>query len=371
MNDRVDHPPSLESKEEQGKATGDTTDDMPLPHDPQTIFLAGLFLLAVIAALYAARPLVLPIVLALVLKLLLQPLVRQMERIRIPRAVAALLSVILLLAVFIGFGSMLIAPAAQWAQQLPQLWTKLEQSYSNHQDLIDKARGYLQQAGISGNPEAIISNIKPAAILGGIASGAGGFASSMLEMVLVLLYLLVSGDTFLLRLVEVLPRLREKKQAVGIADHVESDMSMYLLTITLINAVVAVLVGGVAWLFGIDGAVLWGVVAFFLNYIPVLGPLSGVVLFLALGVFTQSGWFVVLPAVCYLAIHTAEGEIITPMLLARRFTVNPVAVMIGLLFWSWMWGVTGAVLAVPLLAIAKIICDRIRPLRAFGHLLEG
>ena len=346
-------------------------EDMPLPHDPHTVFLAGLFVLAAVACLYVARGLVLPIVLAVVFKLLFQPLVRQLERIHVPRPVSALLCVALLLGVLAGFGILLMAPAAQWAQDLPQVWPKLEQRYGALKEPIDRVRGYLQQAGLGDAVNGMLGGINPAGILGGIAGGAGGFASSLVEMLLVMVYLLVSGDTFLRRLVEVLPRLSDKKQAVGISDHVERDLSAYLLTITLINGVVAVLVACVAWAFGISGPVLWGVVAFFLNYVPVLGPLAGVVLFLALGVFTQSGWFAVLPAACYLLIHTTEGEVITPMLLARRFTINPVAVMIGLLFWSWMWGVTGAVLAVPLLAVTKIMCDRLRPLRAFGHLLEG
>ena len=346
--------------------------DMPLPHDPRTVFLAGLFALAVIACLYVARTLILPIVLAMVFKLLFQPVVRTLERVRVPRAVSALLCVLLLLAVLVGFGSLLAAPAAQWAQQLPQLWPKLEQEYGAFRGPIDRVRGYLDQAGMSGaGGGGLLGSISPGAILGGVASGAGGFASSLIEMLLVLVYLLVSGDTFLRRLVEVLPRLGDKKQAVGISDHLEHDLSAYLLTITLINAVVGVLVGCVAWAFGISGPLLWGVVAFFLNYVPVLGPLSGVVLFGALGVFTLGGWLAALPAACYLLVHTMEGEFITPTLLARRFTLNPVAVMIGLLFWSWMWGVTGAVLAVPLLAVTKIVCDGIRPLRAFGHLLEG
>ena len=360
-----------EAREERGEALPENGADMPLPRDAQTVFLAGLFILAAVACLYVARGLVLPIVLALVLKLLFQPLVRQLGRIYVPRAVAALLCVALLLGVLAGFGSLLMGPAGQWAQQLPQVWPKLEQQLGAFQAPIDRVRSYLEQAGVSDPAGGLLSSISPVGILGGIASGARGFASSFVEMLLVLVYLLVSGDTFLRRLVEVLPRLSDKKQAVGISEHLERDLSAYLLTITLINAVVGVLVGAVAWAFGITGPALWGVVAFFLNYVPVLGPLSGVVLFLALGVFTQTGWFAVLPAACYLLIHTAEGEFITPMLLARRFTLNPVAVMIGLLFWSWMWGVTGAVLAVPLLAVAKIVCDRIRPLRAFGHLLEG
>ena len=373
MNTDIASPSAPGNTQDNTQARRDVDrDDMPLPHNPQTVFLAGLFVLATVACLYVARSLVLPIVLALVFKLLFQPLVRQLERIHVPRAVSAVLCLALLVGLLAGFGSLLMAPAAQWAQQLPELWPKLEQQYSALQGPIDRVRGYLQQAGVSdGSGGGLLASISPMGILGGIASGAKGFASSLVEMLLVLAYLLVSGDTFLRRLVELLPRLSDKKQAVGISEHLERDLSIYLLTITLINAVVAALIGVVAWAWGIEGAILWAVVAFFLNYVPVLGPLSGVVLFLVLGLFTQEGWFAVLPACCYLLIHTVEGEFVTPMLLARRFTLNPVAVMIGLLFWSWMWGITGAVLAVPLLAVIKIVCDGVRPLRAFGHLLEG
>jgi len=122
----------------------------------------------------------------------------------------------------------------------------------------------------------------------------------------------------------------------------------------------------------VPGAPLWGVAAFALNYVPILGPFTGVALFVMVGLLTLGlSWVSVLPAVCYLGIHIAEGEIITPMLLARRFTVNPVAMMLALIFWYWMWGVQGAILAVPMLAILKIVSDRLRPLRALGHFLEG
>ena len=174
------------------------------------------------------------------------------------------------------------------------------------------------------------------------------------------------------RLVEVLPSFKDKKQAVGISSAIEHDISAYLLTVTAINAVVGCAVAGMSWAFGLPGWPLWGVVAFCLNYIPILGPLAGVGLFVLVGLATLgASWTSLLPAAAYLGIHILEGEIITPMILARRFTINPIAVMVGLVFWYWMWGVQGAILAVPLLAIIKILCDRLRPLRAFGHLLEG
>jgi predicted PurR-regulated permease PerM len=126
------------------------------------------------------------------------------------------------------------------------------------------------------------------------------------------------------------------------------------------------------WICGVPGAILWGVVAFCLNFVPILGPFCGILVFLAVGIVTWGfEWFSILPAGLYFGIHVAEGEIITPMLLASRFTINPVAVMLSLIFWYWMWGVAGAILAVPMLAIMKIVCDRLRPFRAFGHLLEG
>jgi predicted PurR-regulated permease PerM len=159
---------------------------------------------------------------------------------------------------------------------------------------------------------------------------------------------------------------------VEISLHVERDVSAYLLTVTLINAIVGLGTCLVMWACGVANPPLWGVIAFVLNFVPILGPMVGIVIFamasiLSLGVT----WWALLPVGLYLCIHVAEGEFATPMVIARRFTINPVAVILALVFWYWMWGVPGAILAVPMLAIAKIICDDVRPLRALGHLLEG
>jgi predicted PurR-regulated permease PerM len=205
-----------------------------------------------------------------------------------------------------------------------------------------------------------------------LLSGTRTFASGLLETVLVLFFLLVSGDTFLRRLVEILPRFKDKRQAVDISKQIESDVAAYLFTITIMNLAVGVATGAVMALCGVGDPVLWGTVAFLLNYIPVLGPMSGVAVFLLAGLLSiDSLWAAFLPAGLYLLIHLVEGETVTPMLLARRFTVNPVLVILSLVFWYWMWGVPGAILSTPMLAITKIISDRIRPLMAFGHFMEG
>ncbi|MBV8577363.1 MAG: AI-2E family transporter, partial [Acetobacteraceae bacterium] len=189
---------------------------------------------------------------------------------------------------------------------------------------------------------------------------------------IVLFYLLVSGETFLRRLVEILPRFGVKRMAVEMAQSVEEHVSAYLLTVTAINAVVGTLTGLVMWGCGVDDPLLWGVIAFLMNYIPILGPITALVIFAGASVLSLGvSWRAALPVGLYFCIHVIEGEITTPMILAKRFTINPVAVILALVFWYWMWGVAGAVLAVPMLAIAKIICDEVTPLRAFGHFLEG
>jgi predicted PurR-regulated permease PerM len=170
----------------------------------------------------------------------------------------------------------------------------------------------------------------------------------------------------------VLPRFRDKKHAVEISQEIESSISAYLVTISVMNLAVGLAVGAAAYLSGLGDPLLWGALAFLLNYVPVLGPLVGVVVFFLGGMLAfDTLWQAVLIAGTYLAIHVLEGEVITPMLVARRLTLNPVLVIISLLFWYWMWGVPGAIMSFPLLASIKIICDHVRPLMALGHFLGG
>jgi predicted PurR-regulated permease PerM len=345
--------------------------EMPLPHDAQTTFQGILCSIAVLACLYIAQDILLPVVLALVLKLLLQPLVNLLERLRAPKAAGALVALAVLLSIFVGLGMLLSSPAARWASQLPQTWPQLQQKFAFIKDPVEQVQRTLDQMGVQlGSPSSLLSN--PIGMATAVFSGTGTVAAHLLETLLVLFYLLVFGETFLRRLVEVLPTFANKREAVEISLHVERDLSAYLLTIAVINVAVGCATAGVMWLCDVPGPVLWGVVAFCLNFVPILGPFFGIILFLAVGLISKGpAWAALLPAGLYFGIHVIEGEIVTPMLLASRFTINPVAVILSLIFWYWMWGVPGAILAVPMLAIIKIVCDRLRPLRAFGHLLEG
>jgi len=350
-------------------------DDLPIPSDIKTVFLGGLFLLGMLAACYVAAEIVLPIVLAFVLSLVLQPAMRALERLDLPRGIAAMLVILLLFGTLGGLGTALSGPAASWAQKLPTGVPKLQERLSflsrpiaAFQKFADQAQGLAQ----GDQPKAVPVAVQGSALSDRLLTGTRSFASGLLEAVLVLFFLLVSGDTFLRRLVEILPRFKDKRQAVDISQQIESDVSAYLFTITIMNLAVGLATGTVVALCGVGDPVLWGTVAFLLNYIPILGPMIGVVVFVLAGLLSiDSLWAAFLPAGLYLLIHLVEGETVTPMLLARRFTINPVLVVLSLVFWYWMWGVPGAILSTPMLAITKIICDRIRPLMAFGHFIEG
>ena len=350
-------------------------DDLPIPSDINTVFLGGLFLLGMLAACYVAAEIVLPIVLAFVLSLVLHPAMRALERVHLPRGIAAMLIILVLFGTLGGLGAALSGPAASWAQELPAGIPKLQERLSflsrpiaAFQKFADQAQGLAQ----GDQPKAVPVAVQGSALSDRLFTGTRSLASGLLETVLVLFFLLVSGDTFLRRLVEILPRFKNKRQAVDISQQIERDVSAYLFTITIMNLAVGVATGAVMALCGMSDPVLWGTVAFLLNYIPVLGPMTGVVVFLLAGLLSiNSLWVAFLPAGLYLLIHLVEGETVTPMLLARRFTINPVLVILSLVFWYWMWGVPGAILSTPMLAITKIICDRIRPLMAFGHFMEG
>jgi predicted PurR-regulated permease PerM len=174
------------------------------------------------------------------------------------------------------------------------------------------------------------------------------------------------------RLVEILPTLRDKKQAVEISHEMERNISAYLVTITLMNGLVGIATGIAMAAIGLSDPVLWGSIAFALNYVLILGPATGVVMFFIVGLLSfDTLWHILLPPAAYLVIHVIEGEFVTPMLVAKRFTINPVLVIGSIIFWDWMWGIPGALLAVPMLAAFKIVCDRAGPLKAVGHFIGG
>ena len=337
---------------------------------------ADLFLLALLAALYVASPIVLPVVLAIVLKLLLQPLVRLTDRPGVPHALGALLG----------------DPPAGGGHR------RADQRRRRSGDVVGRqAAGGTSRRSSSSSPFLARPISSFQWMMGQLQNVGGvgvGVPQAPQEHSFNVMGALFSGTTRSRPACS--PRWwccstcwcrarrscvassrscrpsREKRQAVEITLDIERNISAYLITVTLINFVVGLLTLGVMWVCGVANPLLWGVIAFVVNFVPILGPMVALVVFLMASVLSLGvTWWALLPVGLYFLVHVVEGEIVTPMLMARRFTINPVAVILALIFWYWMWGVPGAILAVPMLAIIKIVCDDLRPLRAFGHFLEG
>jgi predicted PurR-regulated permease PerM len=205
-----------------------------------------------------------------------------------------------------------------------------------------------------------------------LALGTVATLSRFFATMVVLFFLLASGDRLLRGLIEVLPRFSDKRQAVTIATEIQQHIGGYLLTITLMNTAVGIATGLAMWACGLGDPILWGSIAFLLNYVPILGPLTGIGIFLVAGIVElEWPWGALLPAGLYLLIHIAEGETITPLLLASRFKLNPVLVIVSLFFWHAVWGIPGALLAVPLLAMFKILCDHVDSLKPVAHIIAA
>lgn len=357
-----------------GQLDAEVQPTMPLPSNPQTVFLGGLFMLAALAALKAASSIVLPILLAFILALFLRPAVQILERLHVPRVIGGLVGILLVVGGLVGVGIALAGPATTWAVKLPEGIPRLTEHLKFLREPLDVLQRLLNEAEqVATGPTQNGLAVAAPSNFGGILFGSmRALVDGLLTAALVLFFLLVSGDTFLRRLVEIMPNFHNKRQAVDISQQIQHDISGYLFTITGMNAAVGIATGLVMYFSGLGDPMLWGTVAFLLNYVPILGPLTGAGIFILAGLLTfDSFWPAFLPAGLYVAIHMIEGQALTPILLARRFTLNPVVVILALIFWFWMWGVMGAILSVPMLVIAKISCDRIRPLMALGHFLEG
>jgi predicted PurR-regulated permease PerM len=362
----------VSSKDPAPVDAGEDAEAMPLPTDPRVIYLGGLFFLALLAALYVAAEIVWPLVFACMLSLVLTPVQRLFERLHVPRLLSSLLLVLAVLALVVGLATAVSGPATAWAAKLPDGVPRLVERLRFLEAPLATLQDFWHQIeNFAGSQEGAGSSVGTT-LLTKLFAGTRSFASGFFTTLLFLFFLLVAGDVFLQRLVEIMPRFSSKRQVVDIARQIETDVSAYLVTITGMNAAVGVATATVMWLTGVGDPILWGTVAFLLNFVQIIGPFVGVLIFILAGALaSESLWLALLPAGLYLIIHLVEGEALTPMLLAKRFTLNPVMVIVSLVFWFWMWGVPGAILSLPMLAVTKIVCDEVRPLAAFGHFLEG
>jgi predicted PurR-regulated permease PerM len=332
--------------------------------DIRSVSLTGLFVLAIFYTLYFARDFILPILLAWILSSLLAPIVRLLKRVRIPEPLTALLIILALLGTLSLGVYRLSDPAGEWIQKAPQslsgVRAKLQKLLRPVQGVQETTKEIEKITTLGKDQEATAVEIKKPGLDELVLSTTKNFVLAGGVTLVLLYFLLASGDMFLLKLVKILPTLENKKRAVEIYRQIEADVSTYLAVVTLINIGFGCTIGSSMYLLGMPNSVLWGVMAAVLAYIPYLGSLIGIstVTVVAILTFDEIFQIVLVPSV-YFALDTIEANLVTPMILGRRLALNPVII----------WGITGALLAVPLLAIIKIIADQVEQLAPIGEFL--
>ena len=365
----------------------DVSSGAPLSAEPfvTTVAKAGpvqivLMVLGVIAFLYFARPVFLPVFLAGVAGMVLKPLVRWLSRCHIPPTLSAA-GVLCLLVITIGIGFFQLGrPALAWMNDAPQHMTELRQRV---QKIFPRLSRFSQAAAAVNNLGATEAEKKEAQTkiptvevkdsrgTSSILNWTGTFLAGVGETLVLLYLLLASGDLFLQKLVRVMPTLRDKKRAVEICHEIQQNISKYLFTALLINTGLGLVVSGGLYFLGVPNAAMWGLLVAVLNFVPYFGPATGIVLLATVGLLSfDTLWQAVLPPAWYLVLHVLEVNLITPVLLGRRFTLNPVVVFVSLIFWTWLWGVPGALLSVPILVSIKVVCDRAPSMSPVSELLS-
>lgn len=341
--------------------------------DVRTVALVGLFVLATLYTLRLARPFILPVVFALLLDFLLTPAVRWLRKLRVPEPVGAALVLLALVGVIAGIGYNLAAPAASWVQRAPETMATARERLAvlrRPVEQVTRAAEQVQSAtDVDGDDTQQVEIAGPS-----LTRQAFGGTMSVLGFVSIAgfltYFLLAAGDLFLQKLISVLPQFRDKKRAVSIAREIEEQVSIHIFTTTAINAGVGVLTGIAMWLLGMPNPALWGLVAGLLNYMPYIGAFATIAVLgtAALVSFDTLGQALLVPG-SFFVINLIEANIVTPLVLGNRLRLNTVALFIGMMFWWYVWGIPGALMAVPMMATIKIFCDHFEDLAPVGEFL--
>lgn len=345
------------------------------PFDVRSFALSGLFILAVFYTMYFMRSVLLPIVLALLLSYLLKPLLRGLGRWGVRPALGAAILLIAIIAT-VGYGvSFLAAPAAGWLEKAPYGLKQLQHKMlplRKPMEQVAKASGEIDKLTAPDDAAAPTAvEVKRNRMSDVVYGRTQEFVVSTVLLLILLYFLLAYDEVFLAKVIKMMPTLEDKKRAVSIAHEIESHVSRYLLTTTLINMGLGLSVGIAVYFLGLSNAIMWGVLVAVLNFVPYLGALTGILCMTVGAVlsFESLSYALVFPA-AYLIIATIEGNFITPYVMGRSLTLNPVIILLSLTFWGWMWGIAGVILAVPILAAFKIFCAHIKEMEPVAEFLS-
>ncbi len=318
--------------------------------------------LALPFALRAGAEFFLPVTAALVIAIALVPVLEWLERRRVPSALAALACVLLFLTVANAAVASIVLPAAEWVRMVPDRIDRIRETLAPLFDVYANLEAFMNDIvrefarGPASSQTVTVET--PNSLLAIIATSAPFAAIQMFFAVLVIFFFLAGWTRMRKRTITTRSSFDGAMTTARVIQQVVDATSTYLGTITMVNIGMGLTVALVLYMIGMPTPLMWGGIVAVLNYIPYLGPMASTLL-LALGglMAFADPWYALLPAVSFAAIHLVEANIITPTVVGRRLTVNPLLILLALSFWAWVWGTTGALLAVPLLIILRTVLE--------------
>ena len=323
--------------------------------------IAGIgLLLALPFALRAGAEFFLPVTAALVIAIALVPMLEWFERRGVPPKLASGLCVLVFLAIAIFAMAAIIIPAIDWVALIPRRIDRVTEAlapildlYSNLEKFIDKT---VARISIEANSVRTVRVETPNSMLGIITASAPHAAVQLFFALLVIYFFLAGWTGMRKRTIVSRGSFEGALTTARVIQQVVGATSTYIGTITVINVSLGALTALILWALGMDSPLMWGGIVAVLNYIPYLGPIAAALLLAFGGLMTFADpWAALLPPAIFISLHLIEANAITPMVVGKKLTINPLAILIALSFWAWVWGTTGALLAVPLLIIVKTV----------------
>lgn len=358
-------------------------------HAPWALRLV--LVVALVFALREAQPLLAPVVIAVVLTFVLAPAVRWLRRRGVPEVAGAALLVVALVATTVTLASSLARPAAEWWEKAPSTVAQLLAQFDRVRAAIPGLAPPPPQppvpARATGRPGTAAATPPPAppadpvkerlasegvALTGKLLGHSATVALSVAATVILLYFLLASEHWMLSRYVEAIPRRRTRALMLGGVRAAQREIGRYLVALGCINVGAGFITGFGLWAVGLPNPTLWGAVVAVLCFVPYIGPMAIMAMLLLAGMMTFDALPAMLaPFAIFAAIHAFESNVFSPWVVGRRLALSPISVFLSVMFWGWVWGIAGALIAVPLLIALRTVCRRRRGLRLLSRFLEG
>jgi len=341
--------------------------------------IIGIFLILAFSALAAGRDFLMPVTMAILLFFVFTPFRRFARRRGIPDAATALMVTVSIMLVVATLAYAASGPISRAMNNMPIISQQLEVKFDSVRDSIANLRDAAQRIDEAqqvepdqGDSTAIKVEESGSTTLGTVVKSAPLLLGQTFFTLILLFFMIASGDLLYLKIVQSFDRMRDKRGAYLALREIEDSLGNYLGAITIINAGLGLVIGLAMFAWGMPGALLFGMGAFVLNFIPYLGAITGVAISGLVALVVMPGLFWPgMVALTYLGLTSLEGQIITPYFVSRRLQMNTVVVFLAVALWAWLWSVLGMVIAVPVLVVLRVMADHIPGWEKFGNFLAG